>query len=421
MHQTNPDTFCIGPWSEIRIHSDGSFNYCHTSAKNTSVHENVSRMTPMQFFHESTSWAGVNKQAMKFGKPGLGCDNCYQSEKHGVISHRLRRNLQSGIFPGADFPQSFSESDISSKINNTDIWPRFYHVSFSNLCNLGCIMCKPENSSYLSADFQKIGIISEVPRLDWTQGPGWKHFCDHILSNPDIVCLHIMGGEPLYHKKFHDLINLLCERDHTDFALTFVTNGTIFNTELIQKLKKFRSVQIEVSLEGVTDSNDYIRYPSKTSTIKHHVMQYLQHRTETFDVVIRTVPQVLSVLDYHELLYWCQENHLVVDSNEMYQPDFMHASMLPEHLKQQVRDNLKSFTDVKAHSVKNINVRDRHDIDRALAINADFVIKQMDKSISAPEQKWQRLIEYCDKLSVIRGMTLEQQFPQLADIVKSYR
>ena len=99
---------------------------------------------------------------------------------------------------------------------------------------------------------------------DWTNNQlVWNGFLNHILSNKQIECFHFMGGEPLYHKKFYEFIDFCVDNQHTDFHITFVSNATIVpDRKYINKLKKFKSVQIEISIENFDKSNDYVRYPS---------------------------------------------------------------------------------------------------------------------------------------------------------------
>jgi sulfatase maturation enzyme AslB (radical SAM superfamily) len=412
------DSFCIGPWSELRIDSDGLYNFCHAAIKSTDTGDAIQHLEPMEYFRNT---ADTVRQQLMQGQSVSQCQHCYRSESAGLISFRQRRNLQAGIFPGDDFQQSYKESRFVQNLT-TDINPRFYHVSLSNLCNLGCIMCHPRNSSYLTADLKRIQLVDQTrPTLtDWTTGPAWEHFCQHLLDNPDIVSFHVMGGEPLYHKKFHELLDRLIAAEHTDFVFTFVSNGTIYDPVAVAKLKNFRSVQMEISIEGVTATNDYIRWPSQTTEILDNIQQYLAHRDDQFDVVLRTVPQLLSVWDYDQLLNWCREHRVLIDSNAIYSPDYMHAGMLPDDIKQQIYQRLQPFLDPGTRdSVRRINLRDSHDLDCALAINADFVIQQLQQDYNT-EERWPQFLNYCRKLDSVRGTSLHTYVPELSPTLKKH-
>jgi MoaA/NifB/PqqE/SkfB family radical SAM enzyme len=417
----NKDSFCIGPWTELRIDSDGSYNYCHAAIKNTQMQESIAHTSPLEYFRDHDTTANHVRQEILKGHTVPQCQNCYRNEQSGLVSFRQRRNLQVGIFVGPDFEQSYRESNFATRLQSF-LNPRFYHISLSNLCNLGCIMCHPRHSSYLAADLKKIQLIdSSQPVLtDWAQGPVWQHFCQHLLDNPDIVSLHVMGGEPLYHKKFHELLDILIENRHTDFAFTFVSNGTIYDSAVVEKLQHFKSAQIEVSIESVTESNDYIRWPSNTATVLKNIEHYLAHRNDQFDVVIRTVPQLLSVIDYDQLLSWCRDRRVLIDSNAINSPDYMHAGMLPDDMKQQIQQRLQVYKDREIKSnARRINLRDNHNIDQALAINADFVLQQLQKNYNS-DDRWKKMLDYCRALDSIRGTNMCTYIPDLEPILKHH-
>jgi sulfatase maturation enzyme AslB (radical SAM superfamily) len=420
MASVNKDSFCIGPWAELRIDSDGCYNYCHAAVKNSNTKETIYNIKPTEYFLGAENTPNKVRQSLLNGERVSQCERCYHDEQAGMTSFRHRRNLQAGIFPNKDFDQSYAESRLVSDLANQKN-PRFYHVSLSNLCNLGCIMCHPRSSSYLSAEFKKINLIdqSQPTLTDWTSGPRWDNFCQHLLSNTDIICLHIMGGEPLYHKKFYELLDILIAAKHTNFAFTFVTNGTIYDPKLIDKLSHFQSVQVEISIEGVTNINDYIRWPSKTTIVLENIKRYLTHRTDQFDVVLRTVPQLLSVHNYDQLLSWCREHRVLIDSNPMHSPDYLHAGMLPDDLKNQIRQRLQPYVSAQQDRTRSINLRDNHDIDRALSINADFILQQLQQNYNTAE-RWIQFRDYHKSLDAIRGISLIDYAPELKSILNQY-
>ena len=197
-------TFCVGPWTEVRISADGSLNFCHAADRsNIPDNEYVQTMSVDQYFDCSESVTQARNQILQ-GRTVDACSNCYHNDQLGVISFRQRRNLQYAIFPNKDFEPSVIQSNFWDAIAANNFKPRFYHVSLSNLCNMSCLMCNPRDSSLFAATKQRVkNTIPILPTLtDWTQDTAWDKFCEHILNNQHIVCIHVMGGEPMYHKKF---------------------------------------------------------------------------------------------------------------------------------------------------------------------------------------------------------------------------
>jgi len=411
----NPKSFCIGPWSEIRIDADGSMNFCHAASSNMIPPEdNISKMGILEYFEGSPSVQSA-RSALSKGSEVDRCYRCYQDEQGGLISNRERRNLQAAIFPGHDLVPSAHEAWPRIL---TWAKPRFYHVSLSNLCNMACLMCDAKLSSLLAATQRSAGVISnETPILrDWTQDETvWKNFVQHLLENDQIACLHFMGGEPMYHKRFWQVLDTLIDNNHCDFALTFVTNGTRYDGEIVTKLKKFRSVAVEISIESLDSSNDYIRYPSHYRDIAQNIEHYLGHRCKEFDVVLRSVPQLLSASRYDRLLEFALDHRVMIDSNVLYSPDFMALNMLPESIKQEVVNRLDKFVTHQTRPVEDLNIRNITDIQRSLSIHAKRIIDQINFPCTDADHKWQSLVAYCKKMDRVRNLDVTEMVPDLAE------
>lgn len=411
----NPKSFCIGPWSEIRIDADGSMNFCHAASSDMIPPEdNISEIGVLEYFTESKSVHSARSALSQGGKVER-CYRCYQDEQNGLISNRQRRNLQAAIFPGPDLIPSAHEA-WPRMLNWTK--PRFYHVSLSNLCNMACLMCDAKLSSLLAATQRSAGVINnETPILrDWTQNETvWQKFVQHLLENDQIACLHFMGGEPMYHKRFWQVLDTLIDHNHCDFALTFVTNGTRFDDTIVTKLKRFRSVAVEISIESLDSSNDYIRHPSHHSDIEHNIQNYLDHRCQEFDVVLRSVPQLLSAPRYDRLLEFALDHRVMIDSNVLYSPAFMAANMLPESIKQQVVDRLGRFVKHQTHTAEDLNLRNISDLQRSLSIHAQKIIDQINLPCADVDDKWKSLVDYCKKMDRVRNLDVTEMVPDLAE------
>jgi sulfatase maturation enzyme AslB (radical SAM superfamily) len=419
----NPDSFCVAPWSEIRINPDGGMNFCHAADSMFISHQdNIAKITVDQYFSDADAVISTRRD-LKQGHLIDRCHRCYKNEKTGSISFRQRRNLQAAIFPGNDFLPSVSEA-----WPRLAEWhqPRFYHISLSNLCNMACMMCSPQWSSLLTQTQHRAGVLEiNTPVLrDWTQNDKiWNDFVQHLLGNKEIVCLHFMGGEPMYHKRFWQLLDLLIANDHCDFSLTFVTNGSIYNPDMIAKLKKFRSVAIEISIESLDSSNDYVRYPSHYRNIQENIKQYLDQRSQDLDVVLRSVPQLLSAANYDRLLEFARQNRVIIDSNVLHSPSFLALNVLPEQIRQDVIQRLSRFVQHKDTSIKDLNIRDSTDLDRCISVHAQMVIDLINIPCPDREAQWSELVQYCRKMDKVRKMDVTQMIPDLADyfIQSGYR
>ncbi len=417
--QFDSNNFCIGPFSEVKINPDGSLDFCHAAdASMIPINETITKLSVDQYFCDDTSSAALARRSLSQGNPLPNCHKCYKNEENGLLSFRHRRNLQAAIFQKQDFLPSVQEAwpRISS-------WrkPRFYHVSLSNLCNMACMMCHPRWSSLLSNLHHKAGLLSagETVLKDWTQDKvAWDGFVQHLLDNPEIVCLHFMGGEPMYHKRFTELLDILIQHRHCDFALTVVTNGSICAPEIINRLKKFRDVAIEISIESLDRSHDYIRWPSSYKEIQKNIQSYLAARNEHFSVVLRSVPQLLSVMSYDKLMEFAYQNHLMIDSNVLHDPDFLCLNLLSDDIKNIVVDRLRRFVKHDDVDLQDVNVRNIRDLDRTLSLHAKTLIDQLQQPSQNKQNKIGNLISYCHAMDKTRNIRITDYIPDLGDFFR---
>ena len=125
-----------------------------------------------------------------------------------------------------------------------------------------------------------------------------------------------MGGETLLTPRFEQLVDHFLAQNRRDVCFSFVTNGTVFNPSLLEKLSEFKRVGIEVSIETVDQHNDYIRQGTDTQQVLQNIDRYLLYANNTsITVALRPAPSALSVGYYNGLLTYALEKQLIVKSN----------------------------------------------------------------------------------------------------------
>jgi uncharacterized Fe-S cluster-containing radical SAM superfamily protein len=285
-------------------------------------------------------------------------------------------------------------------------------------------MCNGENSSVLAKDLKAASITQgDTPTLlDWTTDKNvWQSFLDHIVANKKIICVHFMGGEPLYHKKFYEFIDHCVDVRHHYFHLTFVTNGTIVpDKDFMAKLKNFKSVQIEVSIEGFDDSNNYVRFPSDWRVIKKNLEKYLTYTGGNISLVIRSVPQFFTLLEYDQLLQWCLDNKVVIDSNMIRTPAFFKPAYLTDELKKKVKEKLRKFIILDNLKIADINVRDANNIENCISMNAKTILNLLDELAQDKEKQMRDMIIYLAELDKVRNIDVRLKLPEFADLINSH-
>ena len=128
----------------------------------------------------------------------------------------------------------------------------------------------------------------------------------------------------------------MIENKRLDLNLSFVTNGTIFDFELIKKLKKFQRVGIEVSIETITSHNAYSRQGTKTQEVLENIKKYNSEcDNDKMSLTMRSAVSALTIGHYHTLLEYCLENKFNIKPLIVTKPSFLQVCNLPINVKEQ--------------------------------------------------------------------------------------
>ena len=270
----NQQIFCNTPWYEAHIYWDGGLGICCQENRRLSTDPkyNIKTMSLHEWFNSQP--VRQLRQAVLSDNPTDICYRCYHEEQVTGTSRRHRANQKSVIFTRRGFADSFQQSPgydhfklSETQDGFTNTAPIDIHVDLGNYCNLACKMCWSGASSTIATQNVLWGIEEHRQYLgnDWTRDPVvWARFLNDLLGISKLKNIHFMGGETLLTKRFEDLVDFLTLHKRFDVSFSFVTNGTTYNQNLIDKLKKFTRVGIEVSIETITLHNNYIRQGTDT-------------------------------------------------------------------------------------------------------------------------------------------------------------
>ena len=241
------------------------------------------------------------------------------------------------IFTEQSFDRSYQQSTYYQDFqdNITVRQPRDWHVDLGNECNLACKMCEPRASSLISSMYQKWQLIPETANRNWTQDPvAWSNFLRSLTRVPALNRLHFMGGEPLLNKRFVELLDFLIDNGLQSTSISFVTNGTFINHAIFEKLKQFCSFDIEVSIESIGPNNHYIRQGADTDQIIGNIEWMADQQSDQFQLVLRSVPQLLNINNYDQYIRWAWKQRLVIQGNPLIDPAYLQIAVLPLALRQ---------------------------------------------------------------------------------------
>jgi sulfatase maturation enzyme AslB (radical SAM superfamily) len=421
----NQKIFCNTPWYELHIYWDGSLGICcqesHKLYDDNSY--NIATTTIAEWFNSDP--VRHFRQGVLGDHPVSACSRCYQEESVGGNSRRIKSNQKSVIFQQA-FEDSFEQSpgrrhfDLSG---TTGTHPIDIHVDLGNYCNLACKMCSAQASSTIASQQVKWGIESSRQYLgtDWTQNQQvWNSFLTQLIHIPKLNNIHFMGGETLLTRRFEDLVDHLITHDRLDVCFSFVTNGTTFKPELMTKLKKFRRVGIEVSIETMDAHNVYQRQGTDNLLVMTNLDRYRDLcNGSNITLTARPAVSALTIGYFPGLLEYCLDNNLIVKSLLVGNPRFLNAVILPDTVKQQYLEHYQTLID-RLDSVqvpKDYNASDPN--------NHHMIVKeqvQMCMNIlrqpAPPDAEQQRklMVEHCRKWDQVYGYDAREMYPELIEM-----
>lgn len=248
-------TFCVLPWIHVNASVGGMYRPCCNSEDYFPVRDdNVSIV-------ESFNGADMTaiRESMVAGEKHKYCDVCYVREDKGGLSFRHTYT--------ADKFKQFVDADAEPIVKYLD-------MRFDSTCNLSCRMCDPSSSNKLvdTIDWYKTNNL-KLPK-HWAKFENYKNKNSVELSEkrknyvlellPTIEMFKITGGEPFISKDFIEVMDVAIEKGYSkNIVLLITTNGTKFVDAILSRLKHFKGVDMNVSVDGFGDAYGYVRYPFK--------------------------------------------------------------------------------------------------------------------------------------------------------------
>jgi len=320
--------YCTAPFHSILIDPDKTVKPCciwdHTKPIGNLNTQSLSEILNGDYLKE------VQQQMLK-GEIPINCTHCAERENVTGVSPRLNE---------------YSEK-IVPYLNNNKI--TFLEFNSSNLCNLVCAACSPSwSSSWTEYVSDHSDMLKDFREINDTGKPTWKihpprtnfaiNFFDNIdLSN--LTRLTLKGGEPFLNKENILLLERLdSEKILPNIELSITTNGTFTSEKILNLANKTKRVFFGVSVDGVNELNQYIRFDPKnpekshTDNIKRNILTYAQ--LDNAAVQLLPTVQVHNIFKLQQLDNWWIDEIYSMNTNTI-KPyhNFNHLLFGPKELR----------------------------------------------------------------------------------------
>ena len=359
----------------------------------------------INIFHNE-KWTSL-RDKMESNEWPAGCLICKDNEK--VVGTSLRQN---------HFNYA-SEEDVVNK--------RLTYIEFngSNICNLSCVHCHSTYSSRWHNERKRIERL--LPNYAQPKQELIKKF--HIMHNnvddgelmnsthlpdPELILSNLKtldlnhlrmisfrGGEPFLNSETKVVLEYLLEKnllENIDILIT--TNCTYVTDEYVSLLNHCKSVCFNLSIDGIDELFNYIRYgDAKFSDVEPVIAKLNQIRNANLNV--STAPMNYNAFDLIKIRDWTRKlSEIYTKLNPM--PGFNNCVVHPAYL------SLRTLSD------KTRNNLVKYYSDNSIDNEFVYVINVLSSGFIGNEihQQW---IDYTNYMQEIRNNDIVSIVPQLAN------
>jgi MoaA/NifB/PqqE/SkfB family radical SAM enzyme len=340
------------PFTGLATREDGAIKVCCRSAPVGNIKDNT-----LEEIWNGDAMRTVRQQVLNNERPEV-CRPCFELEDQGVES--LRQRHINGIIPEARinlYPNALQ------KLTNDYTMPFEFptmEIKLNNLCNLKCRMCNPLDSTswqdwdQIKSFYEKENnfLVPTVAKL--VQKPGqyigpfddtdnWWNSFEKLL--PHFRRVEFAGGEPLMDPQHYKILDMLKPYgDHIE--LKYATNGTVLGISKGRTIHNywpyFKSVAVNVSLDGIHDVYNYIRSGSDFAQVEKNIRE-IQTIPNITRVVGAFTAQAGNILQAAECIdYFINDLNIVFYSHRVSYPNVLSSQVLPLDLKNLAIERLES-------------------------------------------------------------------------------
>lgn len=425
-------TFCPYPWIHLMTQPMGTTSWCCISREQF-LKEDGTMFDLNQGDDIGDIWNSEHmkqiREKMLNGEKVSGCEHCYDMEELGFKSYR-ENFINDWMGPNSKHFDEILERIEYSIENNFSVNkpPIYLDFRLSNLCNLKCRMCQPQNSSTINKEYNEILQNNEEDGQFLKDNFTWGGFADGITpwqDNPKFLKqveewlpgvnkLYFTGGEPTIIDRTYWILDKCIEMGIAHkIDLLFNSNMTNIQRKFIDKLSKFNNVMMCVSVDGFEKVNNYIRGNSHWNIIDKHIQEYCSAGV-IGDVILTPVVQVYNILNITDLLDYAEQTQLKTTTNvgvdfliNTYPPT-LDIRILPDNVREEA---IKRIEDWKKRS--KVLMKRPHN---AHAVNT-IITTLKEKRRDDWEHQLKIFKQYTELLDKKRNQSMKEFLPELYEMM----
>lgn len=331
------------PFTGLATREDGAVKVCCRSHPIGFIQD-----ASLEYHWNSETMIRIRRQVL-IGERPKECAPCFSLEDQGVES--LRQRHIAGVIPESRitlYPNAVSNMrhDFTMPFEIPTM-----EIKLNNLCNLKCRMCNPLDSTSWQ-DWDKVVpfykkennyLVPTVERL--VKKPGqyigpfddtdnWWNSFEKLI--PNFKRVEFAGGEPLMDPQHYRILDML-KPYGKNIEIKYATNGTTLGISKGRTIHDywphFRSIAVNVSIDGIHDVYNYIRSNSDFNQVESNIKE-IKKITNVSRVVGAFTAQAGNILQAAECIdYFINKMDIVFYSHRVSYPNCLSAQVLPNDLK----------------------------------------------------------------------------------------
>jgi len=362
---------CLVPWTNIDIAPRGNIAPCCKYEVPNSEMLNITQST-IQEYIDSDNLKTIKQQMLANQWPA-GCIRCKTEEASNIKS---KRQLDYERWQEAYDSYTEDQGFITASI------------AFGNTCNLKCITCNPGASSRWRKEYRDLYGIDKPP-VEVIYNITSENIYNAL---PNAIHFDIPGGEPFLSevdKQLELLQRYVDSGQSKNITLHYTTNTQVYpNTKWWSLWENFKEIDIQLSIDGVGNRYEYIRYPAKNNVLLKNLDRYLEQ--ENIHNIRLSVSHTVSAYNIYymdEFFTWCDSIGLPTPwCGRAHNPSHMRPCVYMEPVRSGIAQHLSTSkhsevvkwsdylltNDSSVHYEKFLTMRNKHDLYRNTSFAKTF-------------------------------------------------
>lgn len=297
--------FCIAPWVNLHINTQGQFKPCCGGGKNFG---NVS--DDWSYINQTNDELNLLKEELLTGRQPKFCQGCQERDWY---SEYLSKNVQ------FDDPKKFRLMSLDMRWNTT--------------CQLSCVYCNHLFSSTwqkLEHNYKKIPIQNSRPYH--SNYPQLFKFIEQNQETLERVSL--LGGEPLLIKENLQLLELLSDKVSIEIFTNL--NVDIEDNQIFRTLASRSNVKWYISMETTGVRFEYVRRGADWNKQCHNLSWAKQYLPEQHVFDLHAQFCVYSAFDLVNLYDYFAPCNQFINWAFLQHPEELNILLFPKSIKENI-------------------------------------------------------------------------------------